>query len=315
LDTDKDGVPDFIEQQQGTNSKDSNEFKDSNTDGVPDYVSDRAFVSFIDQSLEVAWGTAISSVALPSQVVAITGTGAVVNLSVTWNTSTYSPFVSATYLLPGSLGSLPAGLNNAFGLKPAVSIKVLAKPSPQNVTLSNNQFEGSPDEFFIEIGAFTVVDPSDNQHVISLVPGEVDNAFFEVINGILFWSSADEAAGRTSFTIRIEVKDRAGNVIRKDFTITRTRPSIDEIAVPNTFTPNSDGINDAWGVSELRYFKGPRIQVFDRGGQRLFYTEDADQKWDGTFEGKELPVGTYFWVIEVQETGEVRRGILNLLRQ
>jgi gliding motility-associated-like protein len=213
------------------------------------------------------------------------------------------------------MGSLPVGLNNAFGLKPAVSIKVLAKPSPQNVTLSNNQFEGSPDEFFIEIGAFTVVDPSDNQHVISLVPGEVDNAFFEVINGILFWSSADEAAGRTSFTIRIEVKDRAGNVIRKDFTITRTRPSIDEIAVPNTFTPNSDGINDAWGVSELRYFKGPRIQVFDRDGQRLFYTEDADQKWDGTFEGKELPVGTYFWVIEVQETGEVRRGILNLLRQ
>ncbi|SNS79880.1 hypothetical protein SAMN06295967_1411, partial [Belliella buryatensis] len=34
-----------------------------------------------------------------------------------------------------------------------------------------------------------------------------------------------------------------------------------------------------------------------------------------TFEGKEMPVGSYYWTLEVRETGEVRKGILNLLRK
>jgi gliding motility-associated-like protein len=55
--------------------------------------------------------------------------------------------------------------------------------------------------------------------------------------------------------------------------------------------------------------------VFERSGQRVFYTENPSERWDGTFHGKEVPVGSYFWVIESGETGEVRRGVLNLIRK
>ncbi|WP_338221395.1 FG-GAP-like repeat-containing protein [Algoriphagus sp. oki45] len=314
-DGDGDGVPDFVESQEGTDPNDPADFPDSNGDGVPDYVAERAIVSFIDQSTEVAWGTPIASIALPAEVVAITGTGALVNVEVTWITDNYNPFQSATYLLSGTVSQLPSGLNNVFGQVPLFSIVVLPKPAPLDITLSNDRFAGSPTEFFIEVGSFTVIDPSDDVHEISLVPGAADNGFFEIIDGILFWSSAEEAAGQTAFTVRVEAMDRAGNVIIRDFVITRTRRSLEQIEVPNTFTPNGDGVNDTWGVPDLRYFRGARVQVFDRGGQRMFYTEDPDQKWDGTFNGKEVGVGTYFWVIEVEETGELRRGVLNLLRQ
>jgi gliding motility-associated-like protein len=47
----------------------------------------------------------------------------------------------------------------------------------------------------------------------------------------------------------------------------------------------------------------------------MFYTESPDKGWDGTFNGKPLPVGSYYWVIEIKETGEIRRGILNLIRK
>jgi len=48
---------------------------------------------------------------------------------------------------------------------------------------------------------------------------------------------------------------------------------------------------------------------------RVFYTEDASQRWDGTYSGKELAIGTYFWTLEVAETGETRRGVLNVMRK
>ncbi|MFZ9188852.1 MAG: hypothetical protein ACO21G_09695 [Algoriphagus sp.] len=47
----------------------------------------------------------------------------------------------------------------------------------------------------------------------------------------------------------------------------------------------------------------------------MFYTENPDIRWDGTYEGKEMPVGSYYWVIQLEETGETRRGIVNLLRK
>jgi hypothetical protein len=47
----------------------------------------------------------------------------------------------------------------------------------------------------------------------------------------------------------------------------------------------------------------------------MFYTEDAKIRWDGTHKGKDMPVGSYYWIIEVDETGETRRGIVNLLRK
>jgi hypothetical protein len=46
-----------------------------------------------------------------------------------------------------------------------------------------------------------------------------------------------------------------------------------------------------------------------------FNIDNPDVRWDGKFKGRELPIGTYYWVISVKETGESRRGMLNLLRK
>ncbi|OYX24007.1 MAG: hypothetical protein B7Z16_01355 [Algoriphagus sp. 32-45-6] len=113
----------------------------------------------------------------------------------------------------------------------------------------------------------------------------------------------------------VRVTDRDGNTLDKFFEISRFRQDINEIEVFNTFTPDGDGMNDTWGVPEIRFYRGARVQVFERSGERVFYTEDPDVRWDGTYQGKELPVGTYYWVLELRETGETRRGMLNLIRK
>lgn len=69
--------------------------------------------------------------------------------------------------------------------------------------------------------------------------------------------------------------------------------------VPSAFTPNNDGINDIFipkgeGVNTDDYL----LQVFDRNGRLLFQTTSLYQGWDGTDNGKELPLGTYVYVVK-----------------
>ena len=94
----------------------------------------------------------------------------------------------------------------------------------------------------------------------------------------------------------------------------------DGISIPNTFTPNGDGINDLFSITIPPAEKGAfRLQIFTRSGQ-IVYTNHAytGQKWDGTFEGSPLPDGVYFVVLtQVKRdaaTPNVRKQHLTLLR-
>jgi gliding motility-associated-like protein len=189
-----------------------------------------------------------------------------------------------------------------------------------DLSLSNASFVGSTTQFFIPVGDFTVKTSRTTTSTkaplfTSLYGPGYDNPYFYIKDNTLFWNSADPAPGKETFLILAQVLDRKGNQVAKFFEIKRTRPEFSALMVTNTFTPNGDGVNDNWGVPGIRFYEGARISVYDRGGVRLFYTENPDISWDGTFEGKNMPVGTYFWTIEIGETGEIRRGMLNLIRK
>ena len=65
---------------------------------------------------------------------------------------------------------------------------------------------------------------------------------------------------------------------------------------PNTFTPNGDGINDVFVVNMFTVISY-KIQIFNRYGVPLFISNDLNNHWDGTFNGEQLPVGTYYYII------------------
>lgn len=261
--------------------------------------------------VQTNWGT---DPILPTKVNVLLTEGQIVQVGVTWNKSTLNVFARGTYTLQGTF-TLPNYIDNSAQVRAQIRVQVLPKAAPLDVTLNNSIFEASKNNFFTAVGAFVVTDPLDNIHVVSLNGPGYDNTLFEIKDNILFWSSADPAAGKDRFTIIIQVRDRDGNTLDKFFEITRTRPEFASLEIANSFSPNLDGINETWGVPDLRVFQGVRIQIFDRGGDRLFYTENPDIRWDGTHKGKTLPIGSYFWIIEVIETGEMRRGMLNLIRK
>ncbi|AMQ55613.1 MBG domain-containing protein [Algoriphagus sanaruensis] len=259
---------------------------------------------------ETLWG---KNPVLPTQVTVQTTDGQTFEVGVLWNTSGLNVFARGSYTISGTV-VLQEGIENPDELGVTMVIRVNAKPAPVDVTLTNNTFAGDETNFFITVGAFQVNDPVDNIHQVELLGAGYDNGYFEIKGNILFWSSAERAEGKTSFTIIVRVTDRDGNTLDKFFEISRTRQELSQIEVYNTFTPDGDGINDTWGIPEIRFYQGASVQVFERSGERVFYTEDPDVRWDGTYKGRELPVGTYYWVLELRETGETRRGMLNLIR-
>jgi len=189
-----------------------------------------------------------------------------------------------------------------------------------DLSLNNTSFEGSTTTFFIPVGDFTVKSSRTTTSAktplfTNLFGPGYDNPFFEIKDNILFWSSADPTPGKDKFLILAQVLDRKGNNVTKFFEIKRMRTPFSALVVTNSFSPNGDGFNDSWGVPGIRFFEGARLSIYDRGGVRLFYTDNPDVRWDGTVNGKALPVGTYFWAIEIGETGEMRRGMLNLTRK
>jgi gliding motility-associated-like protein len=76
---------------------------------------------------------------------------------------------------------------------------------------------------------------------------------------------------------------------------------VSEIGVPNTFTPNSDGVNDTWEIINVENFPKIGITIYDRWGQEVYKTIGYPRSkwWNGTRGGKKLPSSTYYYVISL----------------
>jgi len=69
------------------------------------------------------------------------------------------------------------------------------------------------------------------------------------------------------------------------------------IAVPSAFTPNSDGLNDYLYPLNAYKARDLTFAVYNRFGQRIFYSNDWTAKWDGSFKGQDADPAAYVWVL------------------
>jgi gliding motility-associated-like protein len=71
--------------------------------------------------------------------------------------------------------------------------------------------------------------------------------------------------------------------------------------IPNGFSPNGDGYNDIWQIDYIYLFPDCEIEVFNRWGEPLFYSRGYNTPWNGTYNGKPVPVGTYYYLIRLHD--------------
>ncbi|WP_339654855.1 T9SS type B sorting domain-containing protein [uncultured Maribacter sp.] len=73
---------------------------------------------------------------------------------------------------------------------------------------------------------------------------------------------------------------------------------------PNFFTPDGDNLNDIWSPKNRNLFAGVSVKIYDRYG-RVVAILDEVSGWDGTYEGREVPTGDYWYVVNAN-SNEIR---------
>ncbi|TVR77756.1 MAG: gliding motility-associated C-terminal domain-containing protein [Chitinophagaceae bacterium] len=88
----------------------------------------------------------------------------------------------------------------------------------------------------------------------------------------------------------------------------------DIIFIPNAITPNDDGINDYWNIRNLHLFPDNEVIILNRWGDEVYRSKPYLNNWEGTYNGLELPDGTYYFILRVNDINQIVNGPLTILR-
>jgi gliding motility-associated-like protein len=94
----------------------------------------------------------------------------------------------------------------------------------------------------------------------------------------------------------------------------KVKVGISTLNIANTFSPNNDGQNDYWKINGIESYPQAVVQIFNRNGQKLFESKGYGTPFNGTYKGKPLPTGTYFYIINLNKNCNLLSGSLTILR-
>ena len=92
-----------------------------------------------------------------------------------------------------------------------------------------------------------------------------------------------------------------------------------EIIIPTAFTPDDDQINDTWELLSIDTFYPKNIvNVYNRWGNKIYESDQgaySQRPWTGIYNDKKLPTGSYYFIIEFNDTlSENLTGIVSILK-
>ena len=79
-------------------------------------------------------------------------------------------------------------------------------------------------------------------------------------------------------------------------------------------TPNGDGNNDTWIVENIEAYPNTEVIIVNNQGQQVFTSPNYDGTWDGTFNGKPLPDGTYYYFLKFESGDKVFSGAITIFK-
>lgn len=256
----------------------------------------------------VCSGTAISFTAVPSNGGASPTYQWQVN---DVNTGTNSPSFTSSSLNNGDLvtclltnnGGACLTASTVVSNEIAVSIRPPDNPAP-SVTIAasvNGVYAGVPIKFTAT--PVNASDAPDYQWLVNGVNAGTDSPVFESST----LNNGDQV------TCVMSIKNSCNPPASSQPVLMNILQPV-AIRIPNAFTPNGDGINDRWDIPDLAYYPNCLMNVYTRYGAMIYQSRGYTTGWDGLYNGKVLPTGTYYYIIDLGNNSPKLSGYVALIK-
>lgn len=207
------------------------------------------------------------------------------------------------------------GLSDAHAANPMASPKLT---TTYTVTVSNGACEASAAVTLIvneNATAYAGADKKILEGQQTTLDGVVgDNSNF-------FWSPAEGlddpyklnpiAAPNRDITYTLNTISKFGCGSAADQVLVKVYKTV---IVPNSFSPNGDGMNDLWNITAIETYANSNVKIMNRYGRLLFESSGYEKPWNGKYKNEDLPSGVYYYVIHLNPELKPLTGSLMLIR-
>ena len=189
------------------------------------------------------------------------------------------------------------------GASSSITFEVV--PGPSAGTANN------PNLICLGIASFNLIDYLSGANLDGIWTDAQDNE----MSGIFNPSTPGE------FTFTYTVTSPECNDIKSELVLQVSKNHCDntEILIPQGFSPNNDGIGDKWIVNNIENYPNNTLLIFNRWGEEVFSATPYLNTWDGKASGgfnpgAGLPVGTYWYILDLGDDSKARKGYIYLNR-
>jgi len=157
-------------------------------------------------------------------------------------------------------------------------------------------------------------DPDKDNSPITFTLLNADSPFVLSADGTLTLNKTLSYSANPTYKLRISLYDGV-NTSEEEQEITVIQDASVNFQPANVITPNGDGINDTWEIKDGHLYENYTFKVISSQGKEVFFQKGyTNPFWDGRFQGSELPVGTYIYIVQSGDKSKTFKGTLSILR-
>jgi gliding motility-associated-like protein len=86
------------------------------------------------------------------------------------------------------------------------------------------------------------------------------------------------------------------------------------IIIYDAFSPNGDTKNDVWNIGNISQYPNCKVKIINAWGNQVFSSDGYPEPWDGTYNGNDLPSGTYYYFIDLGDGSDPLTGPVNIVK-
>jgi len=180
--------------------------------------------------------------------------------------------------------------------------------------------EAIADVYDIGFSSSSLLNVTENDQIfspdyeISILSAPMNGTAAVDANGEINYAANENFVGTDFFTYEL-----CNPTCASDCSIAEVELEIGQDAsciVPTIMTPNNDGVNDVFMIPciETGNFPGNEVIIFNQWGDEIFRAAPYANNWRGTFNGEDIPAGTYYYVIAFDRNTEPTAGFLIIER-